>query len=131
MTELNGGPAGPPFYVHCMVATSSAGATVKSMLISHPSEIDALSALGSCLVDFAAEWCGPCKQLAVSLEQFTQDHPETPVFTVDVDQLPELAQMFNVMSVPTILVMRSGAVVGRLVGARSASRLSEEVAALL
>jgi thioredoxin 1 len=53
------------------------------------------------------------------------------VFTVDVDQLPELAQMFKVMSVPTILVMRSGAVVGRLVGARSASRLSEEVAALL
>lgn len=114
-----------------MVATSSAETTIEDMQISHPSELVALSTLEGYLVDFAAEWCGPCKQLAVSLEQFAVEHPETPVFTVDVDQLPELAQMFNVMSVPTILVMRSGEVVGRLVGARSASRLSEEVAAIL
>ncbi len=95
------------------------------------SEFDASITSGVVIVDFAASWCGPCKQLAVELATYQAATPEHRVVTVDVDESADLAQRFGVMSVPTLVVFSDGVVRGSLVGSRSARRLAEEVQGLI
>ena len=60
------------------------------------------------IVDFWAEWCGPCKAFAPTLSQFAQQHPEIKVCKVNVDDAPDIAQRFNVRSIPTIIFFKDG-----------------------
>lgn len=60
------------------------------------------------LVDFYAEWCGPCKKLGPVLEDFAKDHPEIRVVKVDVDKNSELTSRYGVQSMPTLIVFRDG-----------------------
>lgn len=61
------------------------------------------------LVDFFATWCGPCKMLAPILDEVSQEMAgKAQVFKVDVDQSPDLAQLFGVMSVPTLILFEGG-----------------------
>ena len=66
------------------------------------------------LVDFFATWCGPCKMMAPVLDR---------VYKVDVDQEPELAQRFGVMSVPTLIVFKDGSAARQFVGVQSEQTL--------
>ena len=59
------------------------------------------------LVDFFAEWCGPCQMLAPVLEQFSQEF-SGKIVKIDVDEIPELARQFRVMSIPTLMVFKNG-----------------------
>lgn len=68
------------------------------------------------LVDFYAEWCGPCKQLTPILEEFSDEHPEVRVVKVNVDDNPELTKRFDVRAMPTLLAFRGGQVTSRSVG---------------
>lgn len=68
------------------------------------------------MVNFYADWCGPCKMMAPVLEEFTRDHETFRVGKVDVDRYPELAQEFHVMSVPTFLLFCDGRVKARVSG---------------
>lgn len=61
------------------------------------------AAPGVAVVDFFATWCGPCKMLAPVIEEAAEDMPEIQFYKVDVDEAPELARSFKVMSVPTSL----------------------------
>ena len=71
------------------------------------------------VVDFWAEWCGPCKMIAPVLEEIAGEHAEqVTIAKVNVDDNPELAQRYNVMSIPTLLVFSGGEVSKRLVGAK-------------
>ncbi|MCX7780925.1 MAG: thioredoxin [Negativicutes bacterium] len=71
------------------------------------------------LVDFFAPWCGPCKMLAPELDALAEEYQgKALVAKVDVDALPELASQFNVMSVPTLVIMKGGQEVKRFVGFR-------------
>ena len=70
------------------------------------------------LVDFWASWCGPCKMLSPVVDQIADEHPEIKVGKVNVDEEPELAGQFGVMSIPTLLVFKDGKIAGQSVGVR-------------
>ena len=71
------------------------------------------------LVDFWAEWCGPCKMIAPILEELaTEQAGKVKIAKLNVDDAPDLARRFEVMSIPTLLVFRDGEVAKRIVGAK-------------
>ncbi len=78
---------------------------------------------GVVLVDFWASWCGPCRMLAPVVEQIAQEHSEWKVCKVNVDEQPELAQQFGVMSIPTVVCLREGKESARSVGLVSKDQL--------
>ena len=80
------------------------------------------------VVEFWAEWCPPCKVIAPALESIANEQaPGIQIFKVNVDDHPELAARYEVLSIPTLLVFREGAVVRRMVGARGRSQLLKEI----
>ncbi|HMU80181.1 MAG TPA: thioredoxin [Microthrixaceae bacterium] len=80
------------------------------------------------LVDFWAEWCGPCKMVAPILEEIaTEQAGKVRVAKVNVDENPGLATKFNVMSIPTMIVFKDGQEAQRLIGARGKPQLLEDL----
>ena len=77
------------------------------------------------LVDFWASWCGPCRMMGPIVEEIAREHTEIRVAKVNVDDEPELAQMYKVMNIPTLLLFRGGDIIKRQIGAVSKSRLEE------
>jgi thioredoxin 1 len=81
------------------------------------------------LVDFWAEWCGPCKMIAPVLEDIASAHAEQlQIGKLNVDDNPNVARRFDVMSIPTLIVFVDGEVKKRLVGAKGKAQLLEELA---
>ena len=70
------------------------------------------------LLDFWASWCGPCRMVGPLVEQLAAEPPEIAVGKVNVDEEPELAAQFQIMSIPTLLVFKNGQLTQRAVGAR-------------
>ena len=83
------------------------------------------------LVDFWAEWCGPCKMIAPILGEIAAEQPELTVAKLNVDENPDIAMRFNVMSIPTLLVFSQGDVRKRLVGAKGKGQLLQELSEFL
>lgn len=77
------------------------------------------------LLDFYANWCGPCKMVAPILEEIAEEHPEYLIGKVNVDEEGELATKFGVMSIPMLVVMRDGEIDDKLVGARPKASILE------
>ena len=71
------------------------------------------------LIDFWASWCGPCRMVVPLVEQIAEEREDVKVVKINVDQEPELASQFRVMSIPTLVVFKNGAVANQAVGARS------------
>lgn len=70
------------------------------------------------LIDFYADWCGPCRMVSPIVDEIAEENPQYTVGKINVDNEPELAQMFGVMSIPTLVVIRNGKVAEKSVGAR-------------
>ena len=70
------------------------------------------------LVDFWAAWCGPCKMLSPVVDQIAEENPDIKVGKINVDDEPELAGQFGVMSIPTLFVFKDGKIAGQSVGVR-------------
>lgn len=70
------------------------------------------------LLDFWASWCGPCRMVGPVIEEIAQEREDILVGKVNVDEQPELAAAFQVMSIPTLVAMRDGKIVNQAVGAR-------------
>lgn len=82
-------------------------------------DFDSAISSGTVLVDFWAAWCGPCKMLAPTIGEIAAEAGDgVKVAKVDVDAESELAQRYNVMGIPTVIVFRDGRPVKRLVGAK-------------
>lgn len=77
------------------------------------------------LVDFYADWCGPCKMLAPIVEQLAAENSDCEVFKLNVDDAPELAAKYGVMSIPTLIVFKGGQPAGRTVGVQSKQALEK------
>ena len=70
------------------------------------------------LLDFFASWCGPCKMVGPILDEIAEEREDIKVCKVDIDEQPELASRFRIMSVPTLMVLKDGNIVDQSVGAR-------------
>jgi thioredoxin 1 len=80
------------------------------------------------VVDFWAEWCGPCKMIAPILEEIATEHQgELQLAKLNVDDHPDLARRFDVMSIPTLIVFQDGQPKKRLVGAKGKGQLLQEL----
>ncbi len=82
---------------------------------------------GTALVDFYADWCGPCKMIAPIVEQIANERTDIKVGKINVDVSPELAIKFGVMSIPTLIIFKDGAKAQVAVGYRD----KDEILALL
>ena len=70
------------------------------------------------LLDFYADWCGPCRMLGPVVHEIAAEHPEYAIGKINVNEEPELAEAFGVMSIPALFVLRDGKVVGSASGVR-------------
>ena len=84
------------------------------------------------LVDYWAEWCGPCKMVAPVLEAIAEEHGDKlDIVKLNVDENPKVTQKYGILNIPTLGVFKNGEVVKELVGARSKSALLRELADFL
>ncbi len=92
-------------------------------------EADVLKNDKPVLVDYWAEWCGPCKMVAPVLEAIAEEHGDKlDIVKLNVDENPKVAQKYGILNIPTLGVFKDGEVVKELVGARSKSALLRELA---
>ena len=79
------------------------------------------------LLDFWANWCGPCRMVGPVMEEIARERPDVKVGKIDVDEQRELAAAFQIMSIPTLVVMQDGKVTQQVVGLRP----KEQILAML
>ncbi len=75
------------------------------------------------LLDFWAAWCGPCRMIAPVLDELAEENPNVKIVKVNVDENPELANQFQVMSIPALFVIKNGEVVAQSLGVKPKAQL--------
>ena len=88
---------------------------------------DVLEATQPVLVDFWAPWCGPCRIIAPHLEELDNERDDLTVVKMNVDENPETAAKYGIMSIPTLILFKNGQVAKQVVGALPKARLQQEL----
>ena len=84
---------------------------------------EVLNSSKTVLIDFYADWCGPCRMVSPIVDEIAAEHPEYLVCKINVDEEGELAAQFGVMSIPTLVVVKDGKVVQQSAGARPKAQI--------
>ncbi len=79
------------------------------------------------LLDFYAEWCGPCRMVSPIVEQIAEENPQYLVAKVNVDEEPELSAQFGVSSIPMLAVMKNGKIINKAAGARPKQQILKQL----
>lgn len=79
------------------------------------------------IIDFWAPWCGPCRMTSKYLEEFSTEHPEVEIYKVNVDELPEVTEKYEVVSLPTILCVSENEVLWRHIGLMTKKQMKEQM----
>lgn len=99
------------------------------MKVVKTNEFDAATSKGVVLVDFYADWCGPCKMITPILEQLHDEYDgKLDIIKVDVDAEGGLAQKYGIMSIPTLMLFKDGEVVGQVLGFQAKPMLKQFIA---
>ncbi len=77
------------------------------------------------LIDFYADWCGPCQKLSPIVDKFAKEHNEIKVVRIDIDAQEELADRYNIRSIPTLVVIENGEEINRVIGLVSEEKIIE------
>ena len=86
-------------------------------------EKEVLKSEGTVLVDFYADWCGPCKMMSPIVDTIAEENASIKVGKINVDENPDLAEKYNVMSIPTIMVFKNGEIEKTFVGVTDKSQI--------
>ncbi|MBE6647698.1 MAG: thioredoxin [Clostridia bacterium] len=86
-------------------------------------ENEVLNSEKTVLLDFYADWCGPCRMVSPIVDAIAEEHPEYKVGKINVDEEGELATTFGVMSIPSLFVVKNGEVANQAVGARTKAQI--------
>ena len=81
-------------------------------------ESEVLNSEKKVLLDFWAPWCAPCRMVVPMVEEIAKERPDIKVGKINVDENPELASRFGIMSIPTLMVIENGEIVNQALGAR-------------
>ena len=77
------------------------------------------------LIDFYADWCGPCQKLSPIVDKFAEEHSEIKVVRIDIDAQEDLADRYNIRSIPTLVVIENGEEINRVIGLVSEEKIIE------
>ena len=89
-------------------------------------DFDAAIQSGFALVDFYADWCGPCKMMSPIVDEIADERTDVTVAKVNVDESSELASRFGVVSIPTLIIFKNGKESNRIIGARPKAAILAE-----
>jgi len=89
---------------------------------------NAISSNTNVIVQFSADWCGPCKRLSPVLENFANNRDDLSVFKVDVDQSQTLATKFNIRSIPKVVLFKNGYQIDEIIGMMNEEKLKKFIA---
>ncbi|MBR0462283.1 MAG: thioredoxin [Erysipelotrichaceae bacterium] len=95
------------------------------MKIVDREEFNELKKEGNLVVDFYADWCGPCKMLGPVMETVAEDYPEVTFVKVNVDEEPELAESYGIMSIPSVFFLKDGEIVKQFLGLQQERNIRE------
>ena len=112
------------------VKATSEGASVAGPIVEVTDtnfQAEVVESVEAVLVDFWAPWCGPCRIVAPHLEELNDERQDMRVVKLNVDDNPETAARYNVMSIPTLLLFKNGEVAHQIVGALPKNRLVQEL----
>ncbi len=101
------------------IQTTERKVTNMSVLSINKNNFDSVRESGkTVLLDFYADWCGPCRMVSPIIDEIAEENPQYLVGKINVDKEPELAQAFNVLSIPTLAVIKSGKIICQSTGVK-------------